>query len=118
MASERKALRRRSSLAERHRGFGSFSCGEAEVKLHLDFETRSRADLKKVGAAKYAADPTTEVLCFAYCIDDGPVKVCGPDEMPGDLRAALDDPEVAIVAHNAAFEMAIINEIMVPRHGW
>lgn len=37
----------------------------------LDFETGSRADLRKVGAAKYAEDPTTRVICFAYELPDG-----------------------------------------------
>ena len=34
--------------------------------LHRDIETRSTVSLKKVGAHKYAADPSTEVLCVAY----------------------------------------------------
>jgi hypothetical protein len=29
----------------------------------LDFETASKADLKKVGAWRYAEDPSTEILC-------------------------------------------------------
>ena len=33
--------------------------------LSIDFETGSQADLKKVGAAKYAEDPTTRVVCVA-----------------------------------------------------
>jgi len=37
----------------------------------LDFETGSRADLRKVGAAKYAEDPTTRVICFSYELPDG-----------------------------------------------
>ena len=41
--------------------------------VHLDFETRSAADLKKVGAVRYAMDPTTEILCMACRVDDGPV---------------------------------------------
>ena len=38
--------------------------------LHFDIETRSAANLNKVGARRYAVDPTTEVLCVAYAIDD------------------------------------------------
>ena len=41
--------------------------------LHRDFETRSRASLKTVGAHRYAVDPSTEVLCCAYAVDDEPV---------------------------------------------
>ena len=36
------------------------------MHVTIDFETRSRADLKKVGSYKYAADPSTSVLCLAW----------------------------------------------------
>jgi DNA polymerase len=85
------------------------------MKLHLDFETRSRADLKKVGAAKYAADPSTEVLCFSQASDDGTVRT---GLFPKLMPLGIDNPNVLIVAHNAAFEMAICRHIMTPRHGW
>src|SRR5262245_25081197 len=38
---------------------------------HWDFETRSVASLEQAGAWRYAADPTTEILCVSYAIDDG-----------------------------------------------
>ena len=44
-------------------------------KLHIDFETRSELDIKKVGAYKYAKHPSTEILCMAYAIDDEPVQI-------------------------------------------
>ena len=34
--------------------------------LHIDFETGSTADLKKIGVARYAEDPTTRIICVAY----------------------------------------------------
>ena len=40
------------------------------VLLHYDIETRSAADLTEVGARRYAADPSTVVLCVAYAVDD------------------------------------------------
>ena len=43
--------------------------------LHRDYETRSNANLPKVGVDKYAADPSTEGLCAAYAVDDDPVQV-------------------------------------------
>ena len=33
-----------------------------------------QANLAKVGVHKYAADPSTEVLCAAYAVNNGPVK--------------------------------------------
>lgn len=43
--------------------------------LSIDFETGSRADLKKTGAARYAEDPSTRVLCMAYCFPGGNIHV-------------------------------------------
>ncbi len=31
----------------------------------IDFETRSKADLRAVGSRKYLTDPTTEVMCLS-----------------------------------------------------
>jgi DNA polymerase len=45
-------------------------------KLSLDFETRSRADLKKVGAYKYAEHPSTEVVVLA--VKEGTLKDATP----------------------------------------
>lgn len=43
--------------------------------LHRDYETRSPVELKVVGAHRYAADPCTEIVCAAYAVDDGPVRL-------------------------------------------
>jgi len=46
--------------------------------LHRDYETRSVADLKRVGAHVYAALATTDVWCCAYAVDDGDVQLWTP----------------------------------------
>jgi hypothetical protein len=46
--------------------------------LHRDYETRSQAILKIVGAQRYAADSSSEVLCCCYAVDDDPVKLWRP----------------------------------------
>lgn len=82
----------------------------------LDFETLSQADLKKVGAYRYAEDPTTEVLCLSYCLNDGPILTWFPNwPMPASLNSILSDPTIALVAHNAAFERAIFQHVMSRR---
>ena len=43
--------------------------------LHLDLETYSEVDLKKVGVDVYARHPSTEVLMTAWAVDDGPIYV-------------------------------------------
>ena len=86
--------------------------------IHGDFETRSILDLAEVGTDLYASHPSTEPLCFSYAIDDEPPQIWTPGEpFPDDITEAARAGG-RFVAHNAAFEMAIWNEIMAPRFGW
>lgn len=86
--------------------------------LHLDFETFSEADLKSVGAYRYAYDPSTEILCAAMALgNESPVAWWQgmPDRLIGSLDPywdALEDPSVLIYAHNAMFEMAICQALL------
>jgi DNA polymerase len=89
----------------------------AARRIVLDVETRSVLDLKKVGATRYAAHPTTDVWCAGYAIDNGPRQRWLPGEpLPDDLLQALADG-ATVVAHNAGFERAIWREIL-SRYGW
>lgn len=89
-----------------------------EKHLHLDFETFSRADLKSVGAYRYAFDPSTEILCAAMSLGDGePVAWWQgmSDEEKKKLEphfAALQDDSVLVYAHNAQFEIAICQALL------
>ena len=47
--------------------------------VNLDFEVRSNVDLPTRGLDIYAKDSSTEVICMAYSIDGGPVKLWTPD---------------------------------------
>ena len=79
----------------------------------------ARVSLKKVGAAKYAADPSTEVLCVAYAVDDGPVQLWRPgDPVPPEFVEAAANPSWAVVAHNDAFETAIEQHVLAPRYSF
>ena len=51
------------------------------LSAHIDFETRSRVDLKKVGAWAYAMHPSTEIMCLAYSLDGGPVELLTAGEI-------------------------------------
>jgi DNA polymerase len=87
--------------------------------LHRDFETRSTIDLPDVGAWRYAAEPTTDIWCCAYAVDDGPVKLWLPGQpIPDEFHTAARDPDWIVVAHNDAFETAIETRILAPRYGW
>jgi DNA polymerase len=87
--------------------------------LHRDYETRSRAILKNVGTHRYAADPSTEIQCAAFAVDDGPVQLWLPGNplRPEFLHGALD-PTWIVVAHNDSFETAIEQHVLAPQFGW
>jgi DNA polymerase len=87
--------------------------------VHLDFETFSEAELKDVGAYRYANDPSTEILCAAMALgDEEPVvwdQSMWCDSYSDKMRehmAALEDPSVLIYCHNAMFEMAICQALL------
>ena len=85
------------------------------MKIHIDFESRSMIDIWEVGAYVYASHPSTEILCLAYAIDDGPVKIITRTELFTypmsdpfeELRAFAKDEKVLFYAHSALFEQLI-----------
>jgi len=88
--------------------------------LYIDIETRSRADLKKLGVYRYTEDPDFSILMAGWSEDGGPVQVAlGHDEIlaiPGLL-----DPEVLKVAHNAQFErlsLGVLTESLREPEQW
>lgn len=88
--------------------------------IHIDFETRSRVDIKSAGSYKYAADASTEVMCLAYNLSGvpGQTKLWAPsDGRPEDLLQAVTSG-TPICAHNAAFERAVWEHICFRRLGW
>lgn len=83
--------------------------------LHLDFETYSDLDLRKVGAYRYAEHPSTEVLVACWKLGTGPIVQWEPHlcrAVPSSLSAALSDRSVYVMAHNAEFERCILTEVM------
>jgi DNA polymerase len=87
----------------------------------IDFETKSEADLKKVGTWVYSQDPTTEVICLCWAVDDGPVYDWAPARSAVPLSRLTElayDPDVIFEAHNVAFEISIWRNVMVRRYGW
>lgn len=72
--------------------------------LWIDFETRSRCDLRSRGVYNYAMDASTDVLCMSYAFDDGDVLTWTPDQpFPADVK----NHKGLVYAHNAAFERLI-----------
>jgi DNA polymerase bacteriophage-type len=77
--------------------------------VNLDFETRSKVDLKDKGLDTYARDSSTEVICMAYSIDGSDVKLYTPQFA---LPQFLFNPETKFQAWNAAFEYNILKHVL------
>lgn len=94
-----------------------------EPVLHIDFETRSAVDLREVGLYNYARHPSTDVWCMASAMGEVDPFLWTPDGVyiSGDQHfEAMRHVGLGgkVYAHNAPFELAIWNSIMVPRYGW
>lgn len=96
--------------------------------LHIDFETRSACDLRVAGLDNYAKHPTTDVWCMAYAFDNQPVQLlrfadqdvatcAGGAVFLSDIYRHIEAGGI-VVAHNAAFEVAIWNNVLAPKYGW
>ncbi len=86
--------------------------------LFGDFETKSAADLKTVGVWNYAHHPSTDVLCFGFAFDNDAPSIWTPGHISAKLIASHIQGGGEFVAHNAPFELAIWNTVMVEKYGW
>ncbi len=87
----------------------------------LDFETFSEANLKKTGSYEYSKHPSTKVLCVAWrlgtrkTLRTNKTQVWAsrtPSSNILTLLAALENPDVIIVAHNSLFELLILLHVL------
>jgi len=80
--------------------------------ITLDFETYYSKDfsLSKITTEAYIRDPQFQVIGFGYKVNDGETKwVTGTDEKIAMCLAALDIENSYLIAHNAAFDGAILS---------
>ena len=93
--------------------------------LTQDIETRSKADIKKVGALNYALDPSTEVVVITYSLDYGPGIQIDRTEKRAPAAAVMDqrlaeyvkllhDPNCEKRAYNAPFEFSVLSRFFGP----
>lgn len=76
---------------------------------HLDFETFSELDIRKVGAHRYARHPSTEVLIACYLLpgmDEVEVWLPRQEAPPARLMSWIRQGG-KVGAHNAAFERSV-----------
>lgn len=84
------------------------------MSLHYDYETTSLSDITKVGAYRYACDPSTRILMFAVAEGDMDPVLWRFDQPLSDeslqarqlLQDAIDQGDL-VYAHNYQFELAI-----------
>ena len=81
----------------------------ATMTLWIDFETRSRVDLRSKGVYNYAQDASTDVLCMSYAFDDDDVVTWMPDQ---PFPEAVRNHTGQIRAHNATFERLIFSYVL------
>ena len=95
------------------------------MTVYLDFETRSKINLTKLGACRYAWDASTQVLCMCWAYDqDEEVHlwhrrhedkgVCWTERSnrPDELIERIKSGEL-VEAHNAKFEYVIWNFVLM-----
>lgn len=82
--------------------------------LFCDLETRSEIDIRASGHHAYAEHPSTAVLLLGYAFDAEPPVLWQPHlgPLPAAVRQALADPAITKVAHNAAFELAVLHHVL------
>lgn len=100
------------------------------MKVRLDFETRSRVNLKTHKIYNYADDYSTEVMCCAVKVDFGKIRIWCPmltkEEMVGSGLPYLSTEEFIEIcakgdtfhAHSAQFERLIYHAILVIQFGF
>ena len=94
------------------------------VDLSIDIETYSSVDLKKSGLYKYVQSPDFEVLLFAYSFNGKPsqiVDLAAGEELPQEVLASMNNPNVLKHAYNASFEWYCLSKFfgtMLPLEQW
>lgn len=89
--------------------------------LWLDFETRSRVNLKKHGAYRYVTCPDHRILCAGWALGNGPLRaaIIPPSgQLPEELVNMLADKRLQIRAHNAAFDRLQLGKDAPPIDRW
>ncbi len=88
--------------------------------LHIDIETFSDVDLKKLGVYKYAESPNFRLLLLAYAYDDDPVQIvdiASGEDIPKQVLQDLENPNITKKAFNAQFERVCLDEALFTHTG-
>jgi DNA polymerase len=88
--------------------------------LNIDIETSAPIPVTKVGAFKYAEQPGLQVLCMAWKLGAGPIRlwdVFGGESIPAQVLDHVSDGGL-IKAFNAGFEMSVLSNHAGQSIGW
>lgn len=110
------------------------------IKLHLDFETRSKISVTDVGPWRYSLDPSTTVLCLCYRVEYPNGKTISATITKDMFNSWFDEkmlscihPEIASIekiielakneevrfeAHNSMFEYCMWNNVLARSFGF
>lgn len=93
------------------------------TRLHLDYETASKVDLRKSGAYLYARHPSTKILMLGWAFDDDTPQVWEPHKGPlePEVIKVMQASGVNKHAFNAQFERLITQYVLgihVPYSQW
>jgi DNA polymerase bacteriophage-type len=83
------------------------------MRLSGDFETCSLGNLTRMGAWKYARDPSTRILCFSWAVEDDEPGLWFPPNPPPRRLLKTIEAGCEFHAWNAQFEFNIWNAIAV-----
>ena len=90
--------------------------------LSIDIETFSSVDISKSGLYKYVQSADFQILLFAFAFDGQPVQIVDlarGEQLPPEIVAALQDPDVIKHAYNAPFEWYCLNKFFYsPLNQW
>ena len=78
--------------------------------LHIDLETFSHLDIKKVGLYKYSEN--CQILLCAFAFDNEPVQIidlASGENFPAVFVDALFNPDFIKSAYNAPFEFQVLS---------
>ena len=83
--------------------------------LSIDIETYSDVNLNKAGAYRYSEDPSFEILCFGYSLNEGEVNVVNLQEggkIPPEIIKLISDDSCIKHAYNASFERVCLSRYL------
>jgi DNA polymerase bacteriophage-type len=82
--------------------------------VYLDFETRGLLNLKAVGTDRYMT--SAQPIMAQWAVGDGPVRLwdmLAQPRQPKDFTDAVYSPQAIFVAHNAVFDRAVMERLLL-----